>query len=153
MKRFLTVENPFNKVDLLHLRKCSVIINIRKIFTHHKCPVVNLIDRIRQFYRLQTRTAFKYRFFDFVAEQFSKNYSKQIGDWCEQNNILFTGTMPALVTPFEKNGKIGYYDAEGNAVTGTQTIDGYTYEFDADGYVSKMSWIREDGVHWIEYLY
>ena len=29
----------------------------------------------------------------------------------------------------------------------------FTYEFDADGYVSKMSWIREDGVHWIEYLY
>lgn len=33
----------------------------------------------------------KYRFFDFVAEQFSQNYSKQIGTWCEQNNILFTG--------------------------------------------------------------
>ena len=27
------------------------------------------------------------------------------------------------------------------------------YEFDADGYVSKMSWMREDGAHWIEYQY
>ena len=33
----------------------------------------------------------KYRFFDFVAEQFSENYSRQIGDWCQENNILFTG--------------------------------------------------------------
>lgn len=33
----------------------------------------------------------KYRFFDFVAEEFSKNFSKQIGDWCKENNLLFTG--------------------------------------------------------------
>lgn len=33
----------------------------------------------------------KYRYFDFVAEEFSKNYTKQIGDWCQQNNLLFTG--------------------------------------------------------------
>lgn len=33
----------------------------------------------------------KYRFFDFVAEQFAKNFSKQIGDWCKENGIHFTG--------------------------------------------------------------
>ncbi|MBQ8606523.1 MAG: hypothetical protein IJ408_07265 [Clostridia bacterium] len=33
----------------------------------------------------------KYRFFDFVAEEFSQNFSKQIGDWCEQNGIALTG--------------------------------------------------------------
>lgn len=33
----------------------------------------------------------KYRFFDFVAEQFSQNFTKQIGDWCEKNGIKFTG--------------------------------------------------------------
>ena len=33
----------------------------------------------------------KYRYFDFVAEEFSRNYSKQIGDWCKENDLLFTG--------------------------------------------------------------
>ncbi len=33
----------------------------------------------------------KYRYFDFIAEQFSKNFSKQIGDWCEANGIALTG--------------------------------------------------------------
>ena len=33
----------------------------------------------------------KYRYFDFVAEEFSKNFSKQIGDWCTKNHIAFTG--------------------------------------------------------------
>lgn len=33
----------------------------------------------------------KYRYFDFIAEEFAKNFSKQIGDWCKQNNIHFTG--------------------------------------------------------------
>ena len=36
-------------------------------------------------------TLVKYRFFDFVAEQFSQNYTKQIGDWCEKNGISLTG--------------------------------------------------------------
>lgn len=33
----------------------------------------------------------KYRFFDFVSEQFSENYSGQIGKWCADNGIAFTG--------------------------------------------------------------
>ncbi len=33
----------------------------------------------------------KYRFFDFVAQQFSENFSGQIGEWCDKNNIKFTG--------------------------------------------------------------
>lgn len=38
-----------------------------------------------------TDSLVKYRYFDFIAEEFSKNFSKQIGDWCEQNGIQFTG--------------------------------------------------------------
>ena len=33
----------------------------------------------------------KYRYFDFVAEEFSKNFSGQIGKWCDENGISFTG--------------------------------------------------------------
>ena len=33
----------------------------------------------------------KYHYFDFVSELFSTNFSKQIGDWCAQNGIDFTG--------------------------------------------------------------
>lgn len=33
----------------------------------------------------------KYRYFDFVAEQFANNFTKQIGDWCDQNHLQFTG--------------------------------------------------------------
>ena len=36
-------------------------------------------------------TLTKYRFFDFVAEQFSQNFTKQIGDWCDKNGIALTG--------------------------------------------------------------
>ena len=43
---------------------------------------------------------------------------------------------------FENNGKIGYYDAEGKAVTGTQTIDGFTYEFDADGALKTFAIVK-----------
>ena len=35
----------------------------------------------------------KYRFFDFVAEEFSKNYTGQIGAWCERNGLLLIGHM------------------------------------------------------------
>lgn len=37
----------------------------------------------------------KYRFFDFVAEEFSKNFTGQIGKWCKENGILFTGHLLA----------------------------------------------------------
>ncbi len=43
----------------------------------------------------------KYRYFDFVAEQFSQNYTKQIGDWCAENGIAMTGHFlrePELLT-------------------------------------------------------
>jgi len=33
----------------------------------------------------------KYRFFDFVAEEFANNFTGQIGDWCKENDIAFTG--------------------------------------------------------------
>ena len=36
-------------------------------------------------------SAVKYRYFDFVAEQFSTNFTAQIGKWCEENGIAFTG--------------------------------------------------------------
>jgi len=33
----------------------------------------------------------KYRYFDFIAEEFANNYTGQIGSWCEQNGIAMTG--------------------------------------------------------------
>ena len=36
-------------------------------------------------------TLTKYRYFDFIAKEFSKNFSAQIGEWCSKNNIKFTG--------------------------------------------------------------
>ncbi len=34
---------------------------------------------------------YKYRYFEFIAETFSKNYTGQLGAWCEKNNIALTG--------------------------------------------------------------
>ncbi len=33
----------------------------------------------------------KYRYFDFIAEEFANNFSGQIGEWCDKNDIKFTG--------------------------------------------------------------
>jgi len=33
----------------------------------------------------------KYRYFDFIAEEFSRNFSQQIGDWCRENGLMMTG--------------------------------------------------------------
>ena len=35
----------------------------------------------------------KYRYFDFVAKMFSENFSKQLGDWCDEHKIAFTGHL------------------------------------------------------------
>ncbi len=35
----------------------------------------------------------KYKHFNFIAKQFSENFSKQIGDWCDKNGIAFTGHL------------------------------------------------------------
>ena len=38
--------------------------------------------------------------------------------------------------------------------TGSMMIEHpFAYEFDEDGYVTKMSWTREGSSHWIEYIY
>ncbi len=34
---------------------------------------------------------YKYRYFEFIAETFSKNYTGQLGAWCEKNNLALTG--------------------------------------------------------------
>ncbi len=36
-------------------------------------------------------SAVKYRYFDFIAEEFSNNFTAQIGAWCDENGIAFTG--------------------------------------------------------------
>lgn len=36
-------------------------------------------------------SAAKYRYFDFVAEEFATNFTAQIGKWCDENGIAFTG--------------------------------------------------------------
>lgn len=33
----------------------------------------------------------RHDFWRTISERFSESYSKQIGDWCEQNNLIFTG--------------------------------------------------------------
>ena len=58
----------------------------------------------------------KYRYFDFIAEQFSVNFSKQIGDWCEENGIAFTGHY--LREP----------ELETQAVTCGETMRNYGYQ-------------------------
>ncbi len=35
----------------------------------------------------------KYRFFDLSAHLFATNFSEQLGDWCKENNIAFTGHL------------------------------------------------------------
>lgn len=62
--------------------------------TYQKNYGEDILDRLPEFAwkkKNGTDSLTKYRFFDFVAEEFSKNYSKQIGDWCKENNLLFTG--------------------------------------------------------------
>ncbi len=36
-------------------------------------------------------SVYKYRYFEFIAETFSKNYTGQLGKWCEKNGIYLTG--------------------------------------------------------------
>lgn len=38
-------------------------------------------------------SAVKYHYFDFVAEMFSRNFSGQLGHWCEEHGIAFTGHL------------------------------------------------------------
>ncbi len=35
----------------------------------------------------------KYRYFDFLAHQFSQNFSGQLGEWCDKNGIALTGHL------------------------------------------------------------
>lgn len=58
----------------------------------------------------------KYRYFDFVAEEFSKNFTKQIGDWCAKNDIAFTGHY--LREP----------DLETQAITAGEIMRNYGYQ-------------------------
>lgn len=35
----------------------------------------------------------KYRYYDFIAEMFSRNFSGQLGEWCDKHGIAFTGHL------------------------------------------------------------
>lgn len=57
----------------------------------------------------------KYRYFDIIAKLFSENFSKQIGDWCEQNGIALTGHLLREPKLFEQ------------AITCGETMRSYEY--------------------------
>ncbi len=46
---------------------------------------------------------------------------------------------------FADNGSVGYYGADGKPVTGSRTIDGYTYSFDSDGRLKSFALVDIDG--------
>lgn len=46
---------------------------------------------------------------------------------------------------FRKNDAVGYYGADGVPVTGMQTINGFTYEFDSDGNLKAFASVNENG--------
>lgn len=56
----------------------------------------DLLDRLPELFwitREREDSYVKYCYFDFVAEQFAKNFSKQVGDWCDENGIALTGHL------------------------------------------------------------
>ena len=57
----------------------------------------------------------KYRYFDIIAKLFSENFTKQIGDWCEQNGIALTGHLLREPKLFEQ------------AITCGETMRSYEY--------------------------
>ena len=56
----------------------------------------DLLDRLPELFwitRNREDSYVKYCYFDFVAHQFAKNFSQQIGTWCDQNGIALTGHL------------------------------------------------------------
>ena len=52
-------------------------------------------------------SAVKYKYFDFVSEEFSKNYTGQIGKWCNENGIAMTGHYRAENKLFRQTNSCG----------------------------------------------
>ncbi len=46
---------------------------------------------------------------------------------------------------FADNGSVGYYGADGKPVTGSRTINGYTYNFDSEGNLKSFAFVNTDG--------
>lgn len=63
--------------------------------------------------------------------------------------LIYSNTKTNVPTPankwFEENGSVGYYGADGIPVTGTQTIDGYSYNFDQNGKLTALAKVNTDG--------
>ncbi len=57
--------------------------------------------------------------------------------WLDENGILTTGLVTA------SNGGTYYLDADGNRLTGWQTVDGTQYYFDADGALVRNDWASD----------
>lgn len=56
----------------------------------------DLLDRLPELFwitRDRKDSYVKYCYFDFVAEQFARNFSKQIGTWCDSHGIALTGHL------------------------------------------------------------
>ncbi len=63
--------------------------------------------------------------------------------------LIYTNTDTNKYTDtnkwFEKDGKVGYYGADGKPVTGEQTVDGKTYMFDEEGALTSFAKVNVDG--------
>lgn len=56
----------------------------------------DILDRIPELFWKKadgSDSIVKYRYFDFLAHQFSENFSGQLGDWCRDNGIALTGHL------------------------------------------------------------
>lgn len=83
----------------------------------------DLLDRLPELFwitRDREDSHVKYCYFDFVAHQFARNFSKQIGTWCDKNGIALTGHLlrePSLmeqaVTCGETMRNYGYFGIPG----------------------------------------
>ncbi|MCR5150643.1 MAG: hypothetical protein K6B52_05410 [Clostridiales bacterium] len=64
--------------------------------------------------------ASRLRYLDLITELFADSFSKTIGDWCNENGIMFTGHMDSEPTLSSQNNKVGecmrsypYFDIPG----------------------------------------
>lgn len=56
----------------------------------------DILDRIPELFWKKadgSDSIVKYRYFDFLAHQFSENFSGQLGNWCDKNGIALTGHL------------------------------------------------------------
>lgn len=64
-----------------------------KYFQRYGADILDTLPELFWIKKDHSDSISKYRYFDFTAEMFSQNFSKQIGDWCRDNGIGLTGHL------------------------------------------------------------